>query len=145
MNEKKSINLKEKILAEMTSNYTNSLDKNFELAKKFIRITPEGYVEVLAKDKISGKEQILLYLIGKIYAKEAGLTLSEEVDNGEFMKELGIPIGSILPHLKYLKKENKIRPIRRGKIVKHAISINIVEKTLNEIDIKIAKNNAKKK
>lgn len=139
MDEDKKIGLKEKILAEMTSDYTNSLDKNFELAKKFIRITNEGLVEILVKEKTSGKEQILLYLIGKIYAKEAGLASTEEVANYELMNELGIPIGSLLPWLKSLKDENKIRPIRRGKNVDHTISINLVEKTLNDIEKKVIK------
>jgi len=143
--EQKPITLKEKILTEMTSDYASALDKNFELAKKFIRITPEGLVEVLIKDKTSGKEQILLYLIGKLYAKEAGISSAEEVDNGEIMKELGIPRGSILPWLKSLKEENRIRPIRRGKNVNHAISINMVEKILNEIDAKIAKKDTRHK
>ena len=139
----KKIGLKEKILAEMTSNYANALDKNFELAKKFIRITPEGVIEVLVKDKTSGREQILLYLIGKLYAKEAGLSLTEEVENAELMKELGIPEGSILPWIKSLKDENKIKPIRRGKKVNHRISINLVEKILEEIDKKINKKEAR--
>lgn len=143
--EGKSIKLKEKILAEMTSDYTNSLDKNFELAKKFVRITREGFVEVLVKDNTSGKEQILLYLIGKLYAKEAGLTTNEETANDELMRELGIPLGSLLPWLKALKDENKIKPIRRGKNVNHTISINIVEKTLNEIDAKIVRKETKHK
>ncbi len=135
----KNLGLKEKILAEMTSDYSNVLDKNFELAKRFIRITSEDSVEILVKDKITGKEQILLYLIGKIYAKESGLSLTEEVDNNELMKELGIPLGSLLPWLKSLKEENKIKPIKRGKFVNHRISINLIEKVLNEIDKKLKK------
>ena len=136
-NEKQS--LKEKILAEMTSSYANALDKNFGLAKKFIRISPEGNVEVLVKDKISGKEQILLYLIGKLYAKEAGLSSTEEVENTELMNELGIPIGSLLPWIKSLKDENKIKHIRRGKKVNHHIAINLVERILEEADKKVRK------
>lgn len=142
--ESETTGLKEKILAEMTSNYTNALDKNFELAKKFIRITSEGFVEVLVKDKISGKEQILLYLIGKIYAKEARLSVTEEVENNEIMRELGIPLGSLLPWLKSLKEENKIKPVRKGKLVNHVASINLIEKILTGIDEKLIKKEAKK-
>ena len=141
--ESETTGLKEKILAEMTSNYTNALDKNFELAKKFIRITSEGFVEVLVKDKISGKEQILLYLIGKVYAKEARLSITEEVENSELMRELGIPLGSLLPWLKSLKEENKIKPVRKGKLVNHIASINLIEKILTGINEKLIKKEAK--
>lgn len=141
--EQGSNGLKNKILAEMTSSYTNALDKNFGLAKKFIRITSEGFVEVLVKDKISGKEQILLYLIGKVYAKEAGLSSIDEVENSELMRELGIPLGSLLPWLKSLKEENKIKPIRKGKLVNHVASINLFEKILVSIDEKLIKKGAK--
>lgn len=141
--EKGSNGLREKILAEMTSSYTNALDKNFELAKKFIRITSEGFVEVLVKDKISGKEQILLYLIGKVYAKEAGLSITDEVENNEILRELGIPMGSLLPWLKSLKEENKIRPVRKGKLVNHVASINLIEKILVNIDEKLTKKEVK--
>ena len=136
--------LKEKILAEMTSNYANALDKNFGLAKKFVRITSDGLIELLEKDKTSGKEQILLYLIGKLYAKEAGLSSTDEVENSELMSELGLPSGSLLPWLKLLKEENKIKPIRRGKKVNHMVSINLVEKILEEIQEKVKKKEAKK-
>lgn len=141
--EEKSNGLKGKILAEMTSSYTNALDKNFELAKKFIRITSEGFVEVLVKDKISGKEQILLYLIGKVYAKEAGLSITDEVENNEIMRELGIPLGSLMPWLKSLKEENKIKPIRKGKLVNHIASINLIEKILVNIEEKLTKKEVK--
>jgi hypothetical protein len=33
-------------------------------SKQFIRITKDGKVDVLFKDKLIGKEQLLLYLIG---------------------------------------------------------------------------------
>ena len=62
--------LRKKIIDEMTVNYSNALEKNFDLAKQFIRITQDGKVDILHKEKFGGKEQILLYLIGKLYAKE---------------------------------------------------------------------------
>ena len=67
-------NFKDRIKEEMSVDYSNALERNFEIAKKFIRVTNEGKVSLLTKDKLSGKEQILLYLIGKLYAKEAGFS-----------------------------------------------------------------------
>jgi len=99
--------LKRKIQEEMMVDYSNTLEKNFDLAKQFIRVTKEGKVDVVVKEKVTGKEQILLYLIGKLYAKEAGFSVTDEVGNKELLDELGVPQGSLLPWLKALRDEIK--------------------------------------
>ena len=137
MENKEQKSLREKILEEMTVSYANTLEKNFELSKKFVRITPEGKIDLLHKDKLTGVNQILLYLIGKLYSKEAGISTEAEVTNEELANELGIPSGSLLPWLKQLRDTNKIKSSKGGKYVKHFIQINIVERTLNGIDKKI--------
>jgi len=132
-------NLKQKIIKEMTVDYANALEKNFDLAKQLTRITKDGKVDVIVKDKLTGKENILLYLIGKLYAKEAELAATDDVGNQELMNELGIPKGSLLPWLKDLREENKINQITRGKYAYHAIALNVLEKTLKEIIKKVSK------
>lgn len=139
MTKDKERDLRKKILEEMTADYSNALDRNFDLAKQYFKITKEGKVDILHKDKISGKEQILLYLIGKLYAKEASFTSTEDVGNKELMDELGIPIGSILPWIKDLKDNKKIKPTRRGRHIHHSISINLIEKTLKNAEKKLKK------
>jgi len=139
MTKGKNCNLREKILEEMTADYSNALDKNFDLAKQLIKITKDGKVDILHKDKFRGKEQILLYLIGKLYAKEAGLINAEDVGNQELMDELGIPKGSILPWIKDLRDNRKIKQVRRGKFAHYSIPINLVEKTLRNADKKLRK------
>jgi hypothetical protein len=139
MTKDKERDLRKKILEEMTVDYSNALDRYFDLAKQFIKITKEGKVDILHKDKINGKEQVLLYLIGKLYAKEAGFISIENVGNKELMEELGIPIGSILPWIKDLKDNKKIKPIRRGRYIHHSISINLIEKTLKNVEKKLKK------
>jgi len=131
--------LKEKIMDEMSISYANALEKNFEIAKKYIRITSEGKVHLPSKEMLTGKDQILLYLIGKIYAKEAGLTIEISVTNDELATELGIPTGSLLPWLKELRDKNQIKTMKKGKYVSHQIQINIIEKILNNIDKKLKK------
>ena len=131
--------LKKKIEEEMTVDYSNTLEKYFDLAKQFIRITKDGKVVVLDKNRLNGKEQILLYLIGKLYAKEAGYAATDDVGNNELLNEIGIPSGSLLPWLKNLREERKIRQIKKGKYVHHSISVNFVEKTLNHIEKKLKK------
>ena len=132
-------NFKQKIIEEMTVDYANALEKNFNLAKQLTRITKDGKVDVIVKDKLTGKENILLYLIGKLYAREAELTVTDDVGNQELMDELGIPKGSLLPWLKDLREENKINQITRGKYTYHAIALNVLEKTLKEIIKKVSK------
>jgi len=131
--------LKRKIQEEMMVDYSNTLEKNFDLAKQFIRVTKEGKVDVVVKEKVTGKEQILLYLIGKLYAKEAGFSVTDEVGNKELLDELGVPQGSLLPWLKALRDENKIRQVKRGNNTYHAIPTNNVERTLKTIEEKLKK------
>lgn len=131
--------LKKKILSEMTVDYSGNLEKNFNLAKQFVRITSEGLVDVIVKDKVTGPEQIQIYLIGKLYAKQAELTTTDEVGNRELMEQLGIPVGSLLPWLKELRDKNRIRQSKRGKNVYHSMPANLVENTLQSIEKKLRK------
>lgn len=131
--------LKRKIIEEMTIDYGNSLEKNFDLAKQLIRITKDGKVDILFKDRIKGTECILLYLIGKLYAKEADLIPSDDAGNQELMDELGVPKGSLLPWLKELRDDNKIKTTTKGKFTYHTIALNVVEKTLKETLKKVNK------
>lgn len=139
MPNQKKFDLKQRIIDEMTVDYSSSLEKNFDLAKQFIRITKGGKVEILAKDKLGGKEQVLLYLIGKLYAKEAGLIATDDVGNKELLDELGIPKGSLLPWLKDLRDQNKIKQIKKGQYTHHSIPINLVERTLRTVERKVKK------
>ena len=139
MDSKVTSNLKQKIIQEMTVDYANALEKNFSLAKQLLRITKNGKVDVIVKDKLTGKENILLYLIGKLYAKEAELATTDDVGNQELMNELGIPKGSLLPWLKDLREENKINQIPRGKYTYHTIALNVLERTMKEINKKVNK------
>lgn len=139
MQENKGNDLKKRIIEEMTVDYSSALERNFELAKQFIRITQDGNVEVLSKERLSGKESILLYLIGKLYAKEAGFTATNDVGNRELKNELGVPEGSLLPWLKELRDKKKIKQIKKGRYVHHSIPVNLVEKTLKSVERKLAK------
>lgn len=139
MNENKKEDLKQRIIDEMTVDYKNTLEKSFNLAKQFIRITKDGKVDVLFKEKLNGKDQVLLYLIGKQYAKEAGFTTTTEVGNEELIEELGVPQGSLLPWLKWLREENKIKQSKKGRYVHHYILNSLIEKTLVRIKKELEK------
>jgi len=126
--------LKQRILNEMTISYSDALEKNFEVAKKYFRLTKTGKVDIPEKDKLKGEDQVLLYLIGKLYAKRSGLATKDCVENKELIDELGIPEGSLYPWVKKLRDEKKIETIEEGKMVCHKILANWVERVLKNIE-----------
>jgi len=130
--------LKKRILEEMTIKHSAVLSESFDLAKRYIRIRDDGFVEVLVRDRVTGKEQILLYLIGKTYAKEAGLTTDENVGNAELLDQLGIPEGSLFPWLKELRETNHIRQLKRENNVFHTVPPAKIQEILTTIEKKIA-------
>lgn len=139
MDERANAELRRRILEEMTVDYSSALEKNLNLAKQFLRITSEGRVEVLMKDDLTGTEKVLLYLVGKLYAKEADLSATTDVSNAELMEELGMPQGSVLPALKELRDSNMVEQTRTGRHVFHSIPINLVERTLRGLQAKLKK------
>ena len=139
MNDNDKQNLKRRIMEEMTVEYSGTLEKNFDLAKQFIRITRDGKVDILVKDKVRGQDRILLYLIGKLYAKEASFVPTNNVGNKELMNELGIPEGSLLPWLMTLRKKPGIKQIKEEKQVAHYMPVNLVEPILRSIQKKLRK------
>jgi len=129
--------LREKILNEMVVDYSDALEKSYALAKKFIRITKDGKVDILFKDKLTGTEKISLYLIGKLYAKRAGLAETEYVNNKELIYEIGIPMNSLLPWLKTLRDKNIVNTKSNGRETSHTIMINAIEPILSSVNEKI--------
>lgn len=128
-------NLKDKILAEMVADHENALERIFDKAKSLLQITKTGKIFLPKKDVLTGEEQVLIYLIGKLYAKECGLSAEETVNNRELMEELGIPEGSLYPWIKNLRENNKIKSIGH----KHTVPLNQIERILNEILEKVGK------
>jgi hypothetical protein len=118
----------ERIKKEMISDHENAIEKNYELAKRLILLSKSGKVEILNKDKLNAKEQISLYLVGKLYAKVASLSTKESVDNTELLHELGMREGTLYPALKSLREEKVIK--QGDKKNEHIIMTNMVEQIL---------------
>lgn len=130
--------LKAKILREMTVDHSDALERNYALAKEFMRITKEGKVDVTVKDRVGGTDKIALYLIGKRYAQRAGLATTEFVKNTELCSELGIIQGSLLPWMKTLRDNNiVVQGERDGNESQTAIALNAVERTLKAVSAKL--------
>ncbi len=129
--------LKDKILEELTIDSSRLLEESFDQIKKYLRITPAGAIQLLNVEKLTGEEQLILYMIGKTYAKEAGLVVSDAVSNAEFMAELTMPKGSLLPGLKKLRDAHKVHQIKteggeRGSVA-HYIALPRIKAIVSEI------------
>ena len=125
--------LKKRIIEEMIVDHQNILEKHFDLAKQFINISTEGVINIISEKKFSTEEKILLYLVGKLYAKEAGVVSTEEVGFKELMDNLGIVKGTIYPIIKRLREKNKISQRKQGKLTYITIPMNLIGKVLSEI------------
>ncbi|MBA7575840.1 hypothetical protein ES708_17676 [subsurface metagenome] len=134
--DKNTKDLKQRILEEMTVNYSSALEKNFDYVKKFIKITSQGKIDVLVKDELNIEEQVILYLIGKLYAKEAEISETEEVTNIELSEELGLKENSLRPKISSLREQKMILTRKEGKKAYHSIKKNIIESTLKSINYK---------
>ena len=134
--DKNKEDLKKRIREEMTVNYIDVLERNLERVKKYILVTNEGKIDLLIKDEVENKEKILLYLIGKMYAKVAELSETEQVGNKELITELSMPEGSVKPILKSLREKGKINHIKEGKNVFHSIKPNLIERILKSLNEK---------
>lgn len=129
--------LEERIREEMTVNVGSALERNFETAKKMMSITPEGKVNLNNRERLGGEDKIILYLIGKVYAKKAGYANDEQVPNKELLDELGIKEGSLLPWLKNLRDGNRIKQVTRENLSYHFIPHNLISSELERISTKI--------
>ena len=126
-------NLKKRIIEEMTEDHQNILEKYFDLTKRFISITTKGSINIISEERFSIEEKILLYLIGKIYAKEADLVHTEEVGFKELMDNLGILKGTIYAVIKRLRDKNKIIQRNEGKITYITLPLNLLGKILSKM------------
>ena len=125
--------LKERIIKEMIVDHQNILEKYFDLVKRFISISTEGSINIISEEKFSIEEIILLYLVGKIYAKEAGLVSTEEVGFKELMDNLGILKGTIYPVIKRLRDKKKISQRKEGKLTYITIPLNLLGNILSKM------------
>lgn len=128
--------LKRRVEEEMSVNYEDALERNFDIAKLFIGITPTGKVDIKVKNELINDDIVALYLIGKQYAKVAGKSETDEVSNKEIMDELGMPLGSAVGSLKRLRDSGKIIQLKEGI---HKIKLNAIESILINIKNKISK------
>ena len=124
--------LRQMIIDEMIADYSDALEKNFEVAKQLLRLTKDGKVDVIMKDNFKSDLLVALYLTGKKYSERAGLADSDLVDNSELYDELGLPKGTVNAAVKALRDKKIIETIKEGNKSSHRILANYVERILKE-------------
>lgn len=136
---KGEVDLRAKILQEMVGDYQKTLQLNFDRTKTLITLSPVGGVIIRTEiiKKLKNKQQVLLYLVGKHYAKEAGLVESEYATNDEIMQNLLMTRGSIFPVLTDLDKNKLI--VNNADHSARAIPLAAIDQTLNEIEAELKK------
>jgi len=134
MREENEKGLKQQILQNMVTNHKDALKRHYERAIKWISLTKTGKVVIIAKGNLTAKQKVLLYLLGKLYAAEAELCEDPFVANEEFLEELGMPKGTLLPVLKRLRDGNVIKRTKQNGKVKHYLAKNRIESFLDELE-----------
>ena len=96
--------LKKWVKEELTVTEVNELARHKEKLKELIGITSDGMVVFkVDSTKLSAKEIICLYMIGKVYAHVAGYVDKESVANKELIGALNLPEGTVGRALKELR------------------------------------------
>ncbi len=119
---------------QMIEDKGDALERNFELAKRFISITSKGKVNVKVKEKLTNRLKVALYLLGKHYAILAGKVQSALVRNEELANELELPNGSVFYAVKELRDRKIVRTEKFENGSAHMIPLNRVERLLKEVE-----------
>lgn len=114
--------LKRWIQEELTVDIENELSKYKEKVKEYIQLTPSGEV-ILKQTDLTAKQKILVYLIGKIYAKAAEYSDENNATNKELAEALRLPEGTVKYTLFELRNEGLVLPIADGV---HSIRISSI-------------------
>lgn len=128
-----SISLKEKILSEMTTDSKSLLEKFFSIVKLHVKIRENGTIDISNPPNYTGEQLVGLYIVGKTYSFEAGLSNSDGVTVNELINELGKSKGSILPWLKNLRDKRYIKQKKGTNPVEHYIPVSKIESFLNSL------------
>lgn len=111
---KKSLSdLKDWIAKEMTVDVAAELTKYKERIRDLIQLTTTGDV-IVRKPDLTVKQRILLYLIGKVYSKTAGYSLTDTVTNKEIIDALGLKEGTAKFTLHELRGEGLVTSPEEG-------------------------------
>lgn len=119
------------IKKELTVDIRDELNKHKEDVKKLLRLMPNG--EIIIKTDVvpvSSKEQIALYMIGKLYSNYVKYAKERTVTNKELADVLALPEGTVKTSLFQLRREGSIVALDAGV---HQIKMGHVGAILKEV------------
>jgi hypothetical protein len=127
--------LQDWVRREMTLEKTDLLVSVKERVARLLGVSTDGAVGFkLTAEQLTGlnaQERILLYMIGKLYAKAAGYTQEESVSNSELTADLGMPEGTVKSQLKVLRDARYVNSDGRGI---HSLARNRMLEVLSQIE-----------
>ena len=122
----KKEDLKEKLKRELLLE-EEITSEQLERIKRFIRLTNKGQVVfVVPREKLPLRDQILLYLLGKKLAQEAGLADKDSASIEEVGNGLGVDYFQVAARLSDLKTQHYVLAAERGEYI-------VILERLNEI------------
>lgn len=127
--------LKKRILEEMKVDGAGALEQHFEVVKTLVKLTPTGRVVVLDKERYGARDQVMLYLLGKLYGGEAGLS-QKGASNEELMIELGLPEGTVRPRLKELRDARLVATTADGGESLHHVPSHMIERAIQSVTLR---------
>ncbi|MEM0336652.1 MAG: hypothetical protein QXS96_05400 [Candidatus Caldarchaeum sp.] len=113
----KKEDLKEKLKRELLLE-EEITSEQIERVKRFIRFTNKGQIVFVApREKLPLRDQILLYLLGKRLAREAGLGEKDSASIEEISNGLGADYFQVAARLSDLKTQHYVLSVERGEYI----------------------------
>jgi hypothetical protein len=126
--------LKRKIREELMVGKKSVLEDNLPKAKKVLVLSEDGEVDLLVdKSDLTNRQLIALYMVGKAYAKEAGLVETEVVTNEELVDKLGLSYNSVRGSATHRLRLEGVMHTDNGE---HRIEYSKIGTVLDEILVK---------
>lgn len=123
---------------ELTVKKSDILWEARDRIARLVGISTDGSVSfrIPAEDleKLTTRERILLYMVGKLYSEAAGYTDDATVSNSELAQNLGMPDGTVKSQLKVLRDRRYIKAVQAGT---HSISADRILDALSSVEAKV--------
>jgi hypothetical protein len=98
------------IRENMTVDDNAIIAENKEAVAHLVGLTNEGKVVLkVDKSRLTSRQAVLLYLLGKLFSKVAGYSQDRSATHTEIFTELGMPSGTVGRCLQELRKQGFVR------------------------------------
>ena len=121
-----------RIQRELVQDTEDIVVDNLERVKRLLRLNTDGkvYVKEVTKD-FGTQNKILVQLIGKLYAKTAGLAESETLETGEIADKIGANSKAVSARLSDLREKGWVESPSRGT---HRLEAHRLETILTHLE-----------